>query len=134
MWEATSNFLQVDAVFASVVRLAGSFHNYNDVVENICQVNLGEGGSSDVTNRRRGVESCNQLSVFRTTVNDVLSWLEFLFVLMLGIMKSSRRLEISNDSKILAVKPNNRKQEDQIFGCFLVETNKLRQEEAQASV
>ena len=37
-------------------------------------------------------------------------------------------MEKSNDSQIIAVKPNNQNQQDQILGCSLVETNELRQE------
>ena len=42
-------------------------------------------------------------------------------------MKSFWKLERTNESQILAVKANNRNQQDQILGCSLVETNKLRQ-------
>ena len=57
-----------------------------------------------------------------------MSWLEFLLVLMLGIMKRFWKLERGNDSQTLVVKPKNRNQQDQILGCSLVETNELRQE------
>ena len=43
-------------------------------------------------------------------------------------MKSFWKFEGSNDSQILAEKQINRNQQDQILGCSLVETNKLRQE------
>ena len=75
MWEATSNFPQADAVLASVARLAGNFYCHNEVVETMSQV------------LQRRVESCDHLSVFGTLVGNVLSWLEFLLVLMLGIIR-----------------------------------------------
>ena len=127
-WDATSDFPQLDAVLESLVMLTDNFHSSNEVVETFSQVHLGEGGSSDVTDRQGRVESCDKLSVFRTSVENVLSWLEFLLVLMFGIMKSFWKFERSNDSQILAGKQNNRNQQDQILGCSLVETNKLRQE------
>ena len=34
------------------------------------------------------VESCDKLSASKTSVGNILSWLEFLLVLMFGIMKS----------------------------------------------
>ena len=74
------------------------------------------------------MESCDKLLVFRTSVENVLSWLEFLLVLMFGTMKSFWEFERSNDSQILAEKQNNRDQQDQVLGFSLVETNKLRQE------
>ena len=46
---------------------------------------------------------------------------------MFGIMKIFWKFEGSNDSQILAEKQNNRDQQDQILGCSLVETNRLRQ-------
>ena len=127
-WDATSDLLQLDAVFESLVMLTDHFHSSNEVVETFSQVHLGGGGSSDVTDGQKRVESCDHLSVFRTSVENVLSWLEFLLVLMFGIMKSFWKFERSNDSQILAEKQNNRDQQDQILGCSLVETNKLRQE------
>ena len=87
-WEATSNFPQVDAVLASVVMLTDNFQSYKEVVETFSRFHVGEGGSSDVTDRERSVESCDKLSAFRTSVGRVLSWLKFLLILMLGIMKS----------------------------------------------
>ena len=80
--------------------------------ETIIQLNLG--GSSDITKRRRLVDSRDHLSVFRTwkLVGNVLSWLEFLLVLVLGIMKKFVKLERANDSQIIAVKPKNRNQQD----------------------
>ena len=127
-WDATSDFLQLDAVFGSLVMLTDKFHSYNQVVETFSQFHLGGGGSSDVTDRQKRVESCDKLSVFRTSVENVLSWLEFLLVLMFGIMKSFWKFEKSNDSQILAEKQKNRDQQEQILGCPLVETDKLRQE------
>ena len=127
-WDDTSDFLQLDAVLVSFVMLTDNFHSSNEVVETFSQVRLGGGGSSDVTDGQRRVESCNKLSVFRTSVENVLSWLEFLLVLMFGIMKSFWKFERSNYSQILAEKQNNRDQQDQIIRCSLVETNKLRQE------
>ena len=47
---------------------------------------------------------------------------------MFGITKSFWKFERSNDSQILPKKQNNLNQQDQILGCSLVETNKLRQE------
>ena len=126
-WDATSDFPQLDAVFESLVMLTDNFQSYNEVVETFSQFHLG-GGSSDVTDGQRRVESCDKLSVFRTSVENVLSWLEFLLVLMFGVMKSFWKFERSNDLQILAEKQNNRNRQDQIFGCSLVETNKLRQE------
>ena len=127
-WDATSGFLQLDAVFESTVMLTDNFHSHIELVETISQVHLGGGGSSDVTDGQRLVKSCDNLSVFRTSVENLLSWLEFLLVLMFGIMKSFWKFERSNDSQILAEKQNHRNQQDQILGCLLVETNKLRQE------
>ena len=127
-WDTTSDFLQLDAVLESLVMLTDNFHSSNEVVETFSQVHLGGGGSSDVGDGQRRVESCDQLSVFKTSVENVLSWLEFLLVLMFGIMKSFWKFGRSNDSQILAGKQNNRNQQDQILGCSLVETNKLRQE------
>ena len=63
MWKATSDFPQLDAVFASVVRLASKFPCYSKNVAIISQVHLGEGGSSDVTDRQRRVESWVLLSL-----------------------------------------------------------------------
>ena len=126
-WEATSDFPQGDVGFASVVRLASNFNSYNELVETISQVHFGEGESSDVMDRRRRVEPSDQLSVFRTSIGNVLSWLEFLIVLILCTIKSFWKLEKTNESRTLAVKPNNWNQQDQILGCSLVETNKLRQ-------
>ena len=128
MWEALSDFRQVNAVSGLFVRLADSFRNYNEVVETISQINLGEGGSGGVTDRRWRVESCDHLSVLRTSIENILSWLEFFFFLMLGIVKSFWKLERNNDSQILALKPNNRNQQDHVLGCSLIETNELRQE------
>ena len=128
MWETASNFPEVSAVLASVVSLAGNFYCYNEVVETISQVILVERGSNDVTEKQRRVESCDHLSVFGTLVESVLSWLEFLLVLMLGIKRKFWKLEKTNDSQILAVKPNNQNQQDQVLGCSLVETYELRQE------
>ena len=103
-WDATSDFPQLDAVFESLVMLTDNFHSYNEVVETFSQFHLGGGGSSDVTDGQRRVESCDKLSVFRISVENVLSWLEFLLVLMFGIMKSFWKFERSNDSQILAEK------------------------------
>ena len=128
MWEATSDFPHVDAELASIIGLPSNFYSYKEVVETFCYVHLGEGGNSDVMDRPRRVESCDNLSVFRTSVGNVLTWLEFLLFLMLGIKKSFWKLERGNDSKILAVKPFTRNQRDQILGCSSVETNEWRQE------
>ena len=103
-WDATSDFPQLDAVFESLVMLTDNFHSSNEVVETFSQFHLGGGGSSDVTDRQRRVESCDKLSVFRRLVGNVLSWLEFLLVLMFGIIKSFWKFERSNDSQILAEK------------------------------
>ena len=127
-WDATSDFHQLDAVFESLVMLTDNFHSSNEVVETFSQVHLGGGGSSDVMDGQTRVESCDKLSVFRTSDENVLSWLEFLLVLMFGIKKSFWKFERSNDSQILAEKQNNRDQQEQILGFSLVETNKLRQE------
>ena len=127
MWEDTSVCPRVETALASSVILTDNFHGYNEVVKTISQFHVGEGGSSDVTDRPRGVEPCDHLSVFRTLVGSILSWLEFLLVLIIGIMKSFWKLERANDSKILAVKPNNRNKQDQILGCSLIETNELGQ-------
>ena len=127
-WDATSDFSQLDAVFESLVMLTDNFHSSNEVLETFSQVHLGGGGSSDVTDGQRHVESCDKLSVFRTSAENGLSWLEFLLVLMFGIMKSFWKFERSNDSEILAEKQNNQNQQDQILGCSLVDTNELRQE------
>ena len=78
--------------------------------------------------RRRRIESCDHFSVFRTSVENVLSRFHFLLFLMLGNMKSFWKLGRANDSQILAIKPNYRNQQGQIIGCSLVETNKLRLE------
>ena len=127
-WDATSDFPQLDAVFESLVMLTDNFQSYNEVVETFSQFHLGGGGSSDVTDRQRRMESCDNLSVFRTSVENILSWLEFLLVLMFGTMKSFWKFERSNDSQILAEKQNNRDQQEQILGFSLVKPNKLRQE------
>ena len=133
MWEAFSDFC-VKAVSASFVRLAGSFRNYNEVVETISQVKLGEGGSSGVTDRRWRVESCDHLSVLRTSIEKCLSWLEFFLFLMLGIVKSFWKLERANDS----LKPNNRNQQTPSYRMFLGRNKRVvtrtRFEEALASV
>ena len=76
MWEATSDFPEVDAVLASVVMLTDNFQSYNEVIETISQFHLGEGRNSDVTN------------AFMTSVRNVLSWFVCLLFLILGIMTS----------------------------------------------
>ena len=111
MWEATSDFPEVDAVFASVVMLIDNFQSYNEVVETNSQVHLGEGRNSDVTDRRKCVEYCDPFSVFKTSVRNFLSWLEFLFFLILGIMTSFSKLERAKDSQNLTVKPIYRNQQ-----------------------
>ena len=68
--------------------LTDNFHSYNEVVETFSPFHLGGGGSSDVTDRQRRVESCDKLSVFRTSVENFLSWLEFLLVLMFGSLRN----------------------------------------------
>ena len=54
--------------------MADNFHVYYEVVETISQSHLGEGESSDVTDRRRHVESCDHLLVFTTSVEKFLCW------------------------------------------------------------
>ena len=78
-WDATSDFPQLAAVFESLVMLTDNFHSSNEVVETFSQVHLGGGGSSDVGDGQRRVESCDKLSVFRTSVENVLSWSSCLF-------------------------------------------------------
>ena len=53
--ENTSDCSKVDAVSTSVVRLAGSFCSYNEVVETFSGVYHGEGEKSDVTHRQKSL-------------------------------------------------------------------------------
>ena len=87
MRENSSEFPQVETALALVNIMADNFHGYNVVVETISLSHLGEGGSSDVTDSQMHVKFCDLLSVFRTSVKNVLSWLDFLLVLMFGITK-----------------------------------------------
>ena len=82
MRDATSYFPQVETTLVLLTIMADNFHGYNETV----QSHLG-GGSSDVTDRQRLVESCNHLSVFWTSFGNVLSWLELLVVLTLTLMQ-----------------------------------------------
>ena len=115
-WEATSVCLRFETTLASVVILTDNFQSYNEVVETISQVHLGEGGSGDVTDRRRRVESRFQ---------DI-GWKRFEFVGVLAcsnIWYHEKCLEGASDFQILAVKKSNRNPQDQILGCSLVKTN-----------
>ena len=67
-WEATKDFSKVDAVLASVVKLASSFHSFSEVVMDINKVQYEEERSSEVRDKRGGLELNDQPSVFKQSI------------------------------------------------------------------
>ena len=130
MWEATSDFLQVNAVIASVVELASNFLSFSEVLIDISQIQCEEEERScDVTYKQGGLQVNNQPLVFKASVKRIFSFLEFWIVLMLTFMKCSREMKIVNDYLTLAVAPNLRIRQDCPPVNKVVEENKLQLEE-----
>ena len=65
--ELTSDFPQVDAVFASVVRLACNFHSFSEEVIDTSQVQWKEERNSEVTHKRGELKFKDQPSVFKAS-------------------------------------------------------------------
>ena len=86
LWEPTSDFPQVEALFVSVVRLVSSFHSFSEEVIDTSQVQCKEKRSSEVTHKQGELQFDDQPMVCKASVN-FFSCLQFWLVLMLNIMK-----------------------------------------------
>ena len=62
LWEATSDFHEVDAVLTPVVKLASNFHSFTELINDISQVKCGKEKNSEVTDKQGGLPSNDQLS------------------------------------------------------------------------